>query len=237
MSVPIAKGVTAATDLDRVRSSSSERPSETADAAAPVVAPARPRWRRWLAWLNPIRKRVCPYPGHETFVNAPWLVALGWLIFGIITIAKYVVVTPHRSSRAHLGAASSRSSSSVWAIREAGRVYMENAMLHAQTAMAKLPSDENDDAAVTEHDRGRGPIGTVHCLHGHVDCAGQQVGHEEDDDAVAIDRFVRRRQRRRGRLDRVVVAGELNQQVGQQDGRIEGSDPDDVERVGLRRQR
>lgn len=88
MSVPIAKGVTAATDLDRVRSSSSERTSETADAPAPAVAPARPRWRRWLTWLNPIRKRVCPYPGHESFVNAPWLVALGWLIFAVITVAK-----------------------------------------------------------------------------------------------------------------------------------------------------
>ena len=113
MSVPIAKGVSAAASLDRVRSASSERSAEPS-AETPPAAAARPRWRRWLSMLNPLRKRVCPYPGHDSFANAPWLIALGWLVFAIITLAKCVTRSRVQADEA----ASSRSSSSASAKRD-----------------------------------------------------------------------------------------------------------------------
>ena len=170
--MPIAQGTATAEELERVRSASVERPAATSDTAlAAPSPPPRPRWRRWLSMLNPIRKRICPYPGHESFANAPWLVVLGWFIFAVITVAKCV-----DSSATSLTAAASSPSSSSVSVRTELHECTGGRGLHAHAAVTETPGNEDDRPTVAEHDRERGPIGTVHCLHSQVDGARQQVG-------------------------------------------------------------
>jgi len=94
---------------------------------------------------------------------------LGWFIFAVITVAKCVSKCADSADRA----ASSPSSSSV-SVRTELHECTGGRELHAHAAMTETPGNEDDRPTVAEHDRERGPIGTVHCLHSQVDGARQE---------------------------------------------------------------